>query len=65
MELGGLEVLFDPLSPPKTSLLSDAMADSPLPSALTRSALTSRLGSRLPRPGRVVLRSWGCSLWFC
>lgn len=61
-ELGGLEVLFDP---PKTSLLSDAVTSSPLPSALAPSALTSRLGSRLPRLGRVVLRSWGCSLWFC
>lgn len=65
MELGGLEVLFDPLSPPKISLLSDATASPPLPSALMPSALASRLGSRLPRPGRVVLRSWGCSLWFC
>lgn len=65
MELGGLEVLFDPLSPPKTSLLSEGMADSPLPSVLTPSMLTSRLEIRLPLPGLVVLRSWGCSLWFC
>lgn len=65
MELGGLEVLFDPLSPPNTSLLSDAVEGSPLPSALTLSTLTSRLDSRLDRTGRVVLRSWGCSLWFC
>lgn len=62
--MGGLEVLFDPLSPAKTSLLSDAITGSPLPSALTPSTPTSRLG-RLPRPGRVVLRSCGCSLWFC
>lgn len=62
---GGFEVLFDPLSPPMTSLLSDATTGSPLPSALTPSTLASRPGSRLPRPGRVVLRSWGCSLWFC
>lgn len=61
---GGLEVLFDPLSPPKLSLLSDVRI-SALPSARTPSMLTSRLGSRLPRPGRGVLRSWGCSLWFC
>lgn len=65
MELGGLGVLFDPLSPPKTSLLSDGMAGSPLPSVLTPSTLTSRLGIRLPLPVLVVLRSCGCSLWFC
>lgn len=63
-DAGGLEVLFEPLSPTKTSLLSDAVTGSPLPSDLVPSVLTSWLGSRLPRPGRVVLRSWGCSLWF-
>lgn len=58
-ELEGLELLFEPLSPLETSLLSDA--GSRLPSALTPSSPTSRLGKRLPRLGRVVLRSWGCS----
>lgn len=65
MEDGGLEVLFDPLSPPETSLLSDAATGSTLPSGLMPSMLTSRLGNRLPRPGLEVLRSCGCSLWFC
>lgn len=62
MDPGGLEVLFEPLSPPKLSLLSVAVTGSPLPSALTPSTPTSLLEIRLPRPGRVVLRSWGCSL---
>lgn len=62
-ELGGLDVLFDPLSPPKTSLLSES--SSPLPSILTPSVLASLLWNWLPWVGLVVLRSWGCSLWFC
>lgn len=65
MEVGGLEVLLEPLSPPKISLLSEAMTISPLPSALRPSTLNSRLGGRVLRPGRAVLRSWGWSLWFC
>lgn len=52
-ELGGLEVLFEPLSP----LFSETVGGSPLPSARTPSALTSWLGVRLPRPERGVLRS--------
>lgn len=59
---GGLEVLLELLSPPGASLLSDATVGSPLPSATLLSTPTSRLGSRLARPGRVVVRSWGCSL---
>lgn len=51
-EPGGLELLLGPLSPPR--------ADWPRPSGLA-----SLFGMRPPRLDRGVLRSWGCSVWFC
>ncbi|MEQ2195870.1 hypothetical protein XENOCAPTIV_019599, partial [Xenoophorus captivus] len=46
-ELEGLDVLFDPLSPPKTSLLSDVGTSSPLLSIVMPSMLASLLGNWL------------------
>jgi len=38
----------------------------PLPEAGSAAiAPPSRFGGGFPRPARAVLRSWGCSLWFC
>lgn len=65
MEAGGLKVLPEPLSSPKPSRPSDAATGSPLPSARTLSTLISLFCSRMSCAGLVVLRSWGCSLWFC
>lgn len=66
MEAGGLKVLPEPRSSPKPSRLSAAAASgSPFPSARTLSTLISLFCSKMSCAGLVVLRSWGCSLWFC